>query len=70
MTVKVVQYIDINEETIINSIIDGTFDDLDDAVNDYVCGLDDCDYYALDDDAIKQIKTEVMKNTFVQKKLS
>ena len=56
-------------KNIINSILDESFDNVEDAINDYICGLDDCEYYAIDSKVFKAIQDKVINDTFVQKKL-
>lgn len=62
-------YIDIN--TIIDSFLDedNQWDSVEEAVDDYVCGLDDCDYYIIDSEMTEKIVAEVMKHDAVKEKL-
>lgn len=62
-------YIDV--DAIIDAFLDedNQFDDVRDAVDDYVCGLDDCEYYVIDDEMTEKIVAEVMKHDAVKEKL-
>lgn len=62
-------YIDI--DGIIDSFLDedNEWDSLREAVDDYVCGLDDCDYYVVDETMTQKIIDEVMKHDAVKEKV-
>ena len=62
-------YIDV--DAIIDAFLDedNQFDDVRDAVDDYVCGLDDCEYYVIDGEMTEKIVAEVMKHDAVKEKL-
>lgn len=68
MEVTVKKTIWIDEEEIAKSFLNGTFNDVLAAVDEYCAGLDDCDYYALDDNAYEEIKKEVEKIVTNRKK--
>lgn len=68
MEVAIKKTIWIDEEEIAKSFLNGTFNDVLAAVDEYCAGLDDCDYYALDDNAYKEIEKEVEKIVTNRKK--
>ena len=37
------------------------FDEIRTAINDYVCGMDDCDYYLVNDDIKKLVFDEIVQ---------
>lgn len=58
-TITTTIYIDI--DTIANNYIESInfYENIGEAVNDYVCGLDDCEYYIIDEDTITAITKAV-----------
>lgn len=62
-------YIDI--DSIIDSFLDedNQWDSVEEAVDDYVCGLDDCEYYVIDSEMTEKIVAEVMKHDAVREKV-
>lgn len=44
--------------------------DIEKAVQDYVCGLDDCEYYIIGDAEIEQIIDEIVNRTGEQLKMN
>ena len=58
-TITTTIYIDI--DAIANNYIESInfYENIEETVNDYVCGLDDCEYYIIDEDTITAITKAV-----------
>lgn len=61
MLLVIEQTVYIDEHEIVNSILNHEFDNVDDAVDEYVAGLDDCEYYAIGNEEIEKVKAKVKK---------
>lgn len=59
MELEITTCIYINIDEIIEHILNGT--NIDDAIDNYIIGMDDCEYYLIGSEETKKIKEEVKK---------